>query len=447
MQSGDTIAAVSTPPGEGAVALVRISGPDSLTVLDKIFRRRGMGLAGLEPRRATCGEIFENEAIVDQVLTTVFRAPSSYTGEDMAEIGCHGGILLAAHVLELVLNAGARAAEPGEFTQRAFLNGKLDLTRAEAVMDIISARTPLALRSAAEQLRGRLGDEIAMLRADILETVAHVEAWIDFPEEGIDPATGDILSKKISSSLERVAALLATADDGRILREGVRVAIVGRPNAGKSSLLNRLLGMDRAIVSPIPGTTRDTIEEAACLRGIFFRLTDTAGLHETEDPVEIEGVLRARQAIERADLVLHVVDATAIENELPEVPLGEREILVANKCDLLPASGTLPSGMVQISSLTGDGLSSLLDAMLRETCGRHLTSGQSLAAVNARHKALLESASTSLQAAASLVRANEPPELAAMELREALASVGRIIGTADTEEILGQIFSTFCIGK
>jgi len=444
VQAGDTIAAVSTPPGEGAVALIRISGPDSLEVLDQVFRRQG---GELLPRRATLGEIFEDEAIIDQVLTTVFRAPSSYTGEDMVEIGCHGGILLAAHVLELVLKAGARAAEPGEFTQRAFLNGKLDLTRAEAVMDIISARTPLALRAAAEQLRGRLGDAIAGVRADILQTVAHVEAWIDFPEEGIDPATGEILSGKITSALERVAALLATADDGRILREGVRVAIVGRPNAGKSSLLNRLLGMDRAIVSPVPGTTRDTIEETACLRGILFRLTDTAGLRDTIDPVEREGVQRARQVIERADLVLHVIDATTVENEAPEVALGDREILVANKCDLLPAGTKLPAGSVPVSSLTGDGLASLLDAMLRETCGQHLTAGQSLAAVNARHKALLESAASSLLAAAALVKANEPPELAAMELREALESVGRIIGSADTEEILGEIFSTFCIGK
>ncbi len=441
MQAGDTIAAVSTPPGEGAVALIRISGPGSLAVVEKVFRWRG---GNLIPRRATFGEIFDNGAIVDQVLTTVFRGPASYTGEDMAEIGCHGGILLAAQILELVLKAGARAAEPGEFTHRAFLNGKIDLTRAEAVMDLISARTPLALRAAAEQLRGRLGDEIARLRAEILQTVAHVEAWIDFPEEGIDPATGSALLDKIAASSTRVAGLLATADDGRILREGVRVAIVGRPNAGKSSLLNRLLGMDRAIVSPVPGTTRDTIEETACLRGILFRLTDTAGLRETDDPVEREGVLRARQTIERADLVLHVLDATSAALD---VPLGESEILVANKSDLLAGGASVPGGAIPVSSLTGEGFADLLDAMIRATGGQHLTSGQSLAAVNARHKVLLESAAVSLQAAADLVRINEPLELAAMELRTALDAVGRIIGAADTEEILGEIFGSFCIGK
>ena len=237
MHAGDTIAAVSTPPGEGAVALIRISGSEAIPVLGKIFRP-----ANPVPRRVTHGLIIENGTTVDQVLATVFRAPASYTGEDMVEIGCHGGILLAAHILELVLRQGARAAEPGEFTQRAFLNGKLDLTQAEAVMDLISAKTPLAMRAAAEQLQGRLGDEVSGIRADILELVVHLEAWIDFPEEGIDPATGTLLLEKISACISRIESLLSTAESGRVLREGVRVAIVGRPNVGKSSLLNRLLG-------------------------------------------------------------------------------------------------------------------------------------------------------------------------------------------------------------
>ena len=435
----DTIAAVSTPPGEGAVALIRISGPDAAAILGRIFHPK-IPL----PRRAIHGQIVEDGAVVDQVLVTLFQNPASYTGEDMVEIGCHGGIMLAAHILEIVLRNGARAAEPGEFTQRAFLNGKLDLTQAEAVMDLISAKTPLAMRAAAEQLQGRLGDEISGIRADILETVAHLEAWIDFPEEGIDPATGTLLLENISSCISRIERLLSTAESGRVLREGVRVAIVGRPNVGKSSLLNRLLGMERAIVSPVPGTTRDTIEESACLRGILFRLTDTAGLRETGDPVEREGVDRALRIIEQADLVLHILDASAEFNE-PE--LREREILVANKCDLLPPGAQLPDNIVRVSAKSGDGLPELVATMIRETCGRHLTSGQSLAAVNARHKTLLESAAGSLRIAAALVRAAEPPELPAIELRAALESVGQIIGTADTEEILGEIFGRFCIGK
>ena len=435
----DTIAAISTPPGEGAVALIRISGPDAAAILARIFQPK-LSL----PRRATHGRIVEDGVIADEVLVTVFHAPSSYTGEDIVEIGCHGGILLAAHILEIVLRQGARAAEPGEFTQRAFLNGKLDLTQAEAVMDLISAKTPLAMRAAAEQLQGRLGDEVSGIRAEILEAVAHLEAWIDFPEEGIDPATGELLIGKISSCAARIERLLSTAESGRVLREGVRVAIVGRPNVGKSSLLNRLLGMERAIVSPVPGTTRDTIEESACLRGILFRLTDTAGLRETGDPVEREGVDRALRTIEQADLVLHILDASA---ELDEPGLREREILVANKTDLAPRDARLPASAVRVSAKTGAGFPELVEAMIRETCGQHLTSGQSLAAVNARHKTLLESAAASLGAAAALVRSGEPPELAAIELRTALDSVGRIVGSADTEEILGEIFGRFCIGK
>ncbi|MBE2203294.1 MAG: tRNA uridine-5-carboxymethylaminomethyl(34) synthesis GTPase MnmE [Chthoniobacterales bacterium] len=435
----DTIAAVSTPPGEGAIAIIRLSGPEAGTILRRIFQPKNPA-----PRRATPGRIIENGGTVDHVLVTKFQAPASYTGEDMVEIGCHGGILLAAQILEIVLRQGARAAGPGEFTERAFLNGKLDLTQAEAVMDLIRARTPLALRAAAEQLQGRLGDEVSGVRADILETVAHLEAWIDFPEEGIDPATGEVLSGKISSCVSRIERLLSTAESGRILREGVRVAIVGRPNVGKSSLLNRLLGMERAIVSPIPGTTRDTIEESACLRGILFRLTDTAGLRETGDPIEREGVDRALRIIEQADIVLHVFDASAAFDE-PE--LRDRELLVANKCDLVPAGKSLPVHATRISAKSGGGFPELVERMVREVSGQHLSSGQSLAAVNARHKTLLESAAESLRAAEKLVRAGEPPELPAVELRAALGSVGQIIGAADTEEILGEIFGRFCIGK
>ena len=435
----ETIAAVATPPGEGAIAMVRISGPDSRDILARIFQSQ---TSSSEPRRATFGRIVDGDETIDQVLVTAYRAPASFTGEDMAEICCHGGILLAAKILELVLRHGARAAEPGEFSQRAFFNGKIDLTRAEAIMDIIRARTPLALRAAAQQLEGRLGSEILFLRDSALETVAHLEAFIDFPEEGIDPATGRLLLEKIQNLLIRTSTLLSTADEGRILREGVRLAIAGKPNAGKSSLLNRLLGMDRAIVSEIPGTTRDTIEETACLRGILYRLTDTAGLRDTQDPVEREGVARTERALASADLVLHVFDASS--EEIPTALRGD-EILVANKSDL--PCPTLPPSVIPISCATGAGLDRLLDTMAEATGLRQIASGQSLAAINSRHKALLESACSALQAAVALVESNEPPELAAIELRSALDFLGRIVGNADTEDILGEIFSRFCIGK
>ena len=439
--SSDTIAAIATPPGEGAIAMVRISGPDAAPILARIFKSSAKTPA---PRQAIFGKIHDGDEVLDQVLVTTFQAPASFTGEDMAEITCHGGILLAARILETVLRSGARAADAGEFSQRAFFNGKIDLTRAEAIMDIIRARTAPALRAAALQLEGRLGKEIMALRDTVLEVVAHIEAWIDFPEEGIDPATGRHLLAKINAALERTQRLLSTADEGRVLREGIRVAIVGLPNAGKSSLLNRLLGMDRAIVSEVPGTTRDTIEESACLRGILFRLTDTAGLRETNDPVEREGVARSGRAMESADLVLHIFDASATT---PPAPLNDREILVANKCDLLPTESLKHTGAIAVSSLTGEGFDALLDAMTNANGSKHAVTGDSLAAINARHKALLESAATSLRAAAELVQTSAPPELAAVELRSALDALGRIVGATDTEDILGEIFSRFCIGK
>ena len=326
---------------------------------------------------------------------------------------------------------------------QAWLDPGLARYAQDALGKILSV-LPADARAAAEQLQGRLGDEVSGIRADLLENVAHIEAWIDFPEEGIDPATGALLVGKISAGILRIENLLSTAENGRVLREGVRVAIVGRPNVGKSSLLNRLLGMERAIVSPIPGTTRDTIEESACLQGILFRLTDTAGLRETGDPVEREGVDRALRTLDQADLVLHILDASAEFNE-PE--LREREILVANKIDLIPHGAPLPAPAVGVSSKTGEGFSELVEAMLRETCGRHLSSGHSLAAVNARHKVLLAEATTSLHAAKELIQAGEPPELTAIELRAALGRIGQIIGAADSEEILGEIFGRFCIGK
>ena len=421
--------------------MVRISGPDAAPILARIFKSSVKTLA---PRQAIFGKIHDGEEVLDQVLVTTFQAPASFTGEDMAEITCHGGILLAARILETALRSGARAADAGEFSQRAFFNGKIDLTRAEAIMDIIRARTAPALRAAALQLEGRLGQEILALRETVLEVVAHIEAWIDFPEEGIDPATGSHLLAKINAAIERTERLLSTADEGRVLREGIRVAIVGLPNAGKSSLLNRLLGMDRAIVSEVPGTTRDTIEESACLRGILFRLTDTAGLRETNDPVEQEGVARSGRAMENADLVLHIFDASATT---PPAPLNDREILVANKCDLLPTESLKHTGAIAVSSLTGEGFDALLDAMTNANGSKHTGTGDSLAAINARHKALLESAAISLRAAAELVQTSAPPELAAVELRSSLDALGRIVGATDTEDILGEIFSRFCIGK
>lgn len=438
----DTITAISTPPGEGAIAVVRITGPEALSIAERVFRSR-KPFGELRPRVLYHGEIHDGDNRVDHGLLAIFRAPASYTGEAMAELHCHGGILVAARVLETVLTAGARAAEPGEFTQRAFLNGKLDLTQAEAVMDVIRARTPLALRAAGEQLAGRLGQEIEALRARILQIVAHVEAYIDFPEEGIDPQTGQSLVTEIRACAVQVDVLLATAHEGRILREGVRLVLCGAPNAGKSSLLNRLLGFERAIVSDTPGTTRDTIEELASLHGIPFRITDTAGLRETEDLVEREGVERAQRAVAGADVVVRVIDISSSDFPQPQ----EGEIIALNKSDMPCEAPQISGQAFRISCVTGDGLDELVNAIVRHVKGGEHAAAPSLAAINARHQSCLARAREALEHAAVELEKGTSPEYAATHLHAALEAVGEVVGAADTEEILGKIFSSFCIGK
>jgi tRNA modification GTPase len=398
----------------------------------------------MEERKAILGRIFSADGeFIDEVLLTIFRNPRSYTGEDLVEISGHGGSLVASRVLAASLSAGARMARPGEFTERAFLNGKLDLTQAEAVMDLISAQTPRAARAAAEQLEGRLGQEIHALRGELLETVAHLEAFIDFPEEGIDPESGIVLRDRTKSIVAHVGRLLATTHEGRMLREGITLVLCGAPNAGKSSLLNRLLGTERAIVNAMPGTTRDTIEEKANLGGYPFRVTDTAGLRETSDPVEQEGVERARKAAEAADLRIHLVDATTLDGIQP---FFDQEILVLNKCDLVNDRRELPSAYL-VSCKTGEGIDALIAAILEKISGAAQEVSFDGAAINARHQECLSRAAAALSAAIALLESGEPPEIIAVELRAALSAIGEIVGEVGTEEILGKIFSSFCIGK
>ncbi len=436
----ETIAAISTPPGEGALAVVRVSGPSAFIIAGRVFSK------SVQSGRIHVGRIIDHVGVtLDEVVVTTFRAPHSYTGEDVIEISGHGGPVVSASVLQAVLTAGARAAGPGEFTQRAFLNGKLDLTQAEAVMDLIRAQTPLAARAAALQLEGRIGDEARAIADAILSVVAHLEAYIDFPDEDIEPAVGQAMIVSVSTVQERVKRLLATAPEGRILRDGVRLTLCGRPNAGKSSLLNRLTGFERAIVSPIAGTTRDTIEELVNLRGIPFRVVDTAGLREASDAVEKEGVSRARSAIASADVVIRVVDSTEPE---ADPPAHEDEILVLNKSDLkdeLPSGG--PPRGVLVSCLTGDGIETLVDALVSRVRGGNVAMGESNAAINARHQACLHRASAALDDARGAMVAQIAPEFIAVELRLALDAVGEVTGRLDTEDILDRIFGTFCIGK
>ena len=465
----DTIAAISTPLGEGAIAVLRMSGPGAVAIARQVFRGKTRADAAA-PRVQQFGAIFDGGQKLDDVLLTVFRAPHSYTGEDVVEISGHGGVLVARRILELLLKCGARSAEPGEFTQRAYLSGKMDLTQAEAVMDLITAQTDLALRAATEQLEGRLGGRIRALRERLVGLLAHVEAYIDFPEEDIDPDTGDALRQKLDTVRAETEALLATAGQGRVLREGVRTVICGAPNVGKSSLLNLLLGYERAIVSARPGTTRDVIEEVINLRGYPLRLVDTAGLRESADEIEREGMARTRQQIARADLVLHLADASsprsgaddpsakvsagdppAAPGESPGQTVADGSsaplLLVLNKSDLGEHASWRGVGAVRISCLKNAGLTALEDAIIARITGGQAAHRDWSVAINARHHACLAKALAYSNAAHQALADGLSPEFVAEELRGALDAVGEVVGKADIEEILGKIFSTFCIGK
>src|SRR5437016_6691666 len=360
MTVSDTIAAISTPPGEGAIALVRVSGANAIEVADKIFHGKELP-SEFEPRVQHLGEIFGPEdQLIDQVVLSIHHAPASYTGDDLIEISCHVVTLVSAKVLEACLHAGARPARPGEFTERAFLNGKMDLTQAEAVIDLIRAKTDLALRSATEQLEGRLGEKIRKIRDDLVSLLAHIDASIDFPEEGISPDKGETLCARLDSVREEIAALLATVDQGRILREGVRVVIYGATNAGKSSLLNRLLGYDRVIVSETHGTTRYTIKETVNLDGVPIRLLDTAGLRASASELEREGIARTEKSLQLADLRLHIADRNAPRPpHFGETAGDSNEIVILNKSDLPEESDWKNFRALRISCATGEVLPEL----------------------------------------------------------------------------------------
>ena len=455
----DTIAAIATPPGEGGLAVVRISGPGALTVADQCFRPAGK--TAQPPSAAPShtihyGYVVHQGQRVDEVLLAVLRAPRTYTREDVVEISCHGGTLVAKLVLDATLAAGARLAHPGEFTQRAFLNGRLDLAQAEAVADLIHSRTDLALRAAHEQLAGGLSQRINRLRDDLMQVLAHVEAHIDFPDEDIAPDTQAQLLARLERGLAFIDALLRTAGEGQLLRHGIRAAIVGRPNAGKSSLLNQLLGHDRAIVSPIPGTTRDTIEETANIRGLPVIFTDTAGLRAGGDALEAEGIRRSHAALAKAELILHVLDASEPltpddERHLDEFA-GKKRLLICNKTDLPPRL-TLPATVapvVNVCCLTGDGLEALKDAIKSLAWSgqsKSDLSDLSEVTINSRHEDALQRAYAATERALAALSAGAGLELAALELRLAVNAVGEVVGKTTTEDLLDAIFSTFCLGK
>jgi tRNA modification GTPase len=439
---GENIAAISTPTGEGAIAIVRVSGADALGLADKIFvgQQKPSQFAA---RMQHLGEIVADDQVIDQVVISVHRTPASYTGEDLVEISCHGGMLITARVLETCLRAGARGARPGEFTERAFLNGKMDLTQAEAVIDLIRARTDLALRSATEQLEGRLGEKIRQIQEELIATVAHIEASIDFPEEGIAPDEGEKLRVRLDSARQKISQLLSTAEQGRLLREGVRVVIYGATNAGKSSLLNRLLGYERVIVSASHGTTRDAIEEVINLRGMPVRLLDTAGLRSSTDPLERAGIARTEKSLHGADLRLHIADSNAAKP--PDFAVHSAngvEIVVLNKSDLPAHRDWENFDALRISCVTGEGLPDLENEILNRIAGENLRP-ESMLAINARHRDCLGRALQAIDRGAK----SDAVEFLAIELRDALRAVGEVVGEVDMENILDSVFNQFCIGK
>lgn len=443
MLQNDTIAAIATAPGTGALAVIRVSGARALQVVQGCI-----GLRELRPRVATLVRVRDARGcVVDECVATYFAAPASFTGEDTVELSCHGGMLVTRRVLERLLACGARPAEPGEFSRRAFENGKMDLTQAEAVMDIISAGSDLALRAAQNQLQGAIGSKVAAAADILINVAAHVEAYIDFPEEDIAPDTTDALLAQVDEVCAVLNTLLATADEGRLLREGVRTAIIGAPNVGKSSLLNMLLGYERAIVSSTAGTTRDTIEETVALGGLCLRLIDTAGLHESADAIECAGMERSRRAGAEADLLLEVADVSKprVSLELPQT--GAHHLLLLNKCDLPPhPDWAAEQGAIRLSCANGAGRVDLARAVeqifLRETGER-----DSLAAINTRHRHALQQALDFLAAARVALVAGESPEFVDVDLRAALDALGSVTGRIDTEDILTRVFSTFCLGK
>ncbi|MFN9410723.1 MAG: tRNA uridine-5-carboxymethylaminomethyl(34) synthesis GTPase MnmE [Akkermansiaceae bacterium] len=446
-QNLSTIAAIASPMGIGAISLIRLSGPDALQVADICT---GGIASSTMPRLARRCKIRDTAGtIIDDGLLTVFLGPNSFTGEDTVEFAGHGGILVTREVLARFLECGATHASPGEFSQRAFLNGKLDLTQAEGIMDLISAQTRLAIRAAHSQLEGTLGKRTTAARDELLEVLAHLEAWIDFPDEDIDPQTTIELRARIENILATIDSLLATADQGRVLREGVRTVIFGEPNVGKSSLLNRLLGFDRAIVSDIAGTTRDTIEEIINLHDIPLRLVDTAGVRESDDLIESQGIQRTVRQIESADLLLEVADASQPRPERAVYPSNHAtHLLVLNKSDLGEHPSWKNADAIRISCLKDDGFEQLSEKIRTALHFTEADFGEHAVAINARHQASLKLAHTSLHAALTLLTDHATnPELAAIDLREALDALGEIPGKVDTEDLLGVIFSSFCIGK
>ncbi|MFQ6618284.1 MAG: tRNA uridine-5-carboxymethylaminomethyl(34) synthesis GTPase MnmE [Fidelibacterota bacterium] len=453
----DTIAAISTPRGEGGIAIVRMSGSNSFSILKRIFVTKSKNL---KPGYSTHGRIVEPSTgeTIDEVIVHFYKSPNSYTTEDVAEINCHGGIYVSTRILHLLLKEGARLSNPGEFTFRAFINSRIDLAQAEAVADLIRARTKATLKVSMEHLEGELSRKIKGIKDKIVHTTSILEMELDFLEDEIDFTPENQLIKNLSKTLDEIENLLDTYEFGKICREGALVAIVGPPNSGKSSLLNTLLKEERAIVTDIPGTTRDTIEESIEINGVWYRLVDTAGIRQTRDLVEKMGLQRTERYMEKADLIILIIDCSKDpSNEEYEFlkRVGEKNFLIAlNKIDLCRGeiskeiySLTEDKNFVRISALKRWGIKELADMIFEKTVGSMTINHDSLVITKLRHREALENARKSLKRAIKSLSEKVPSEYVTVDLRESLNFLGEIIGEVTTEDILNNIFSRFCIGK
>lgn len=446
-QPGETIAAIATPPGEGGVAMIRISGKQAIEIADSVFSG---SVRKYKSHTAHYGKIQDKDGKkIDDVLILPMIAPKTYTGEDTVEIFCHGGSLITRQVLEVVIAAGARAAMPGEFTFKAFMNGKLDLAQAEAVQELIGAKSELALEAAEKQLDGSLSEKVRILQERLTIVAAILEAWVDFPDEGLEFASMEETIDNLNEMHLEIDRLIATFHEGKILHDGLSLCLIGSPNVGKSSLMNALLDKERAIVSEIAGTTRDIVEDNLRLNGLNFRILDTAGIRETEELIEKEGIRRTHNAMQEADLILVVLDVQhASPDFLDQIP-KDKAVLVWNKSDLpheeLPTYG-FPHHVV-LSALKKTGIESLkkeIDAVIWK---HGPPSKNEVIVTNVRHKEALQNAKNELMALIEGLKTGVSPEFLTLEMRGVLSHLGRILGTDISEDIITAIFSKFCIGK
>lgn len=456
----DTIVAISTPIGEGGIGIVRLSGPASLKIADKIFISKD----GVRPSRFKSytmhyGHVVgEGQKVIDEVILTVMKAPKSYTKEDIVEINCHGGIQAMKHVLELAVETGARIAEPGEFTKRAFLNGRIDLAQAEAVLDVIRAKTEGSLKVAVSQLEGELSRNVNEIRNKAIEMASQIEASIDFPDEGLEPVEKEKLLKKAEDISSGLNALVGSYDSGMVFREGVLAIICGKPNAGKSSLMNLLLKRDRVIVSPVPGTTRDAIEEVINLKGIPIRLVDTAGIQASKDALEKEGIKKSKRYLELSDIVILMLDAsTAIEKsdlDIIKMVGNKKKIVVLNKSDLEKKidpekvkSLFKNDKVIEVSVEKKKNIDRLENAVMETVFSGNFDQGEGAMVSNARHKEALDKALTFMLSVKKAVSEDDAPELVMVDLKDAIFNLGLVIGKSVSDDILDRIFEQFCIGK